>query len=105
MTRARGLEYGPKKNNPVSGGSVDSEKRQALSKFYRDEFLRHMVQLERSGVLDAGNREVADRAYHLLTTRLDHLCGRACFPALAETLLQSFDTLTHLSELDPRPGH
>jgi hypothetical protein len=84
---------------------VDSEKRQALSKFYRDEILRHMAQLERAGVLDAGNREVADKAYDLFTTRLDHLCGRACFPALAETLLQNFDTLTRLSELDPRQGH
>jgi hypothetical protein len=84
---------------------VDSEKRLAISKFYRDEFLRHIEHLERSGVLDAGNREVADRAYHLLTIELDHLCGRACFPALAETILQKFDTLTRLSELDPRQGH
>jgi hypothetical protein len=84
---------------------VNSEKRLALSKFYRDEFLRHMAQLERAGVLDAANREVADKAYHLFTTQLDHLCGRACFPALAETILQRFDTLTRLSELDPRQGH
>jgi hypothetical protein len=84
---------------------VDSEKRLALSKFYRDEFLRHIEYLERSGVLDDSNREVADRAYHLLTTKLDHICGRACFPALAETLLQKFDTLTRLSALDPRQGH
>jgi hypothetical protein len=84
---------------------VDSEKSQAISKFYRDEFLRHIEYLERSGVLDASNREVADRAYHLLTTRLDHICGRACFPALAETLLKKFDTLSRLSELDPEQGH
>lgn len=84
---------------------MDSEKRQALSKFYREEFLRHMAQLERAGVLDDLNREVADKAYHLLTTQLDHLCGRECFPALAETILQRFDTLTRLSELDPRQGH
>ena len=84
---------------------MDSEEHQALSKFYRDEFLRHIEHLERSGVLDDHNREVADRAYHLLTTQLDHVCGRACFPALAETLLQNFDTLSRLSELDPRQGH
>ena len=84
---------------------MDPEKRQAISKFYRDEFLRHIEYLERSGILDAQNREVADRAYHLLTTQLDHVCGRACFPALAETLLQNFDTLSRLSELDPRQGH
>lgn len=105
MTHARGLDYRPLKLIPGAGGSVDSEKRQALSKFYRDEFLRHIEYLERSGVLDDNNREVADRAYHLLTTRLDHICGRACFPALAETLLQNFDTLTRLSALDPRQGH
>jgi hypothetical protein len=84
---------------------VDSEKRQALSMFYREEFLRHIAQLERAGVLDDANREVADKAYHLLTTRLDHLCGRACFPAVAETLLKRFDALSRLSELDPRQGH
>ena len=81
---------------------MDSEKRQALSNFYREEFLKHLDYLESSGVLDATNRE---RAMHLLTTQLDHICGRDCFPALAETLLQNFDTLTRLSELDPRRGH
>jgi hypothetical protein len=99
------VEYVRSKNIPVSGGSVDSDKHQALSKFYRDEFLRHIAQLERAGVLDAANKEVADKAYHLFTTQLDHLCGRACFPALAETLLKRFDCLTRLSELDPRQGH
>lgn len=81
---------------------MNSEKRQALSNFYREEFLKHIEYLERSGVLDASNRE---RTLHLLTTKLDHICGRDCFPALAETLLQNFDTLTHLSALDPRQGH
>jgi hypothetical protein len=36
---------------------------------------------------------------------LDHVCCRSGFPAVAENLLQSFDALTRLSELDPRPGH
>jgi hypothetical protein len=81
---------------------VDSEKRLALSNFYREEFKRHIEYLERSGVLDASHRE---RALHLLTTKLDHICGRDCFPALAETLLQNFDTLTRLSALDPSKGH
>jgi hypothetical protein len=38
-------------------------------------------------------------------TDLDQVCWRADFPAVAETLLQSFDALTRLSELDPREGH
>jgi hypothetical protein len=36
---------------------------------------------------------------------LDLLCGRDEFPAVAETLLQNFETLTRLSELDPRRAH
>ena len=38
-------------------------------------------------------------------TDLDRVCCRADFPAVAETLLQNFDTLTRLSELDPRQRH
>ena len=33
------------------------------------------------------------------------VCWRADFHAVAETLLQSFDALTRLSELDPQKGH
>jgi hypothetical protein len=84
---------------------VDSDKHEALSKFYRDEFLRQLAQLKRAGVFDDANREVADKVYQLFTIQLDHLCGRPCFPALAETLLKRFDCLTRLSELDPRQGH
>jgi hypothetical protein len=36
---------------------------------------------------------------------LDQVCGQANFPAVAETLLQKFDVLSRLSELDPRQGH
>jgi hypothetical protein len=36
---------------------------------------------------------------------LDQVCCRDDFPAVAETLLQNFELLTRLSELDPRQGH
>lgn len=84
---------------------MDSEKRQALSNFFRDEFLRHIEHLQASGILNDGNRAAVDRACHLVMTRLDHVCDCSRFPALAESLLQSFETLTRLSCVDPRRRH
>jgi hypothetical protein len=86
---------------PVSEVLVDPEKRRALSDFYREEFVRHLVVLESSGV-GAGARRVV---YRRLVTDLDRACCRSEFPALAETLLQSFETLTRLSALQRRPLH
>jgi hypothetical protein len=63
--------------------SVD--RRVALSNFYREEFLRHIEHLQASGILDD-----------------DEGASLESFPALAETLLQSFDTLSRLSRLDPK---
>ncbi len=40
-----------------------------------------------------------------LTQDLDRICWHSDFPALAESLLQSFDALTGLSAIDPRNGH
>jgi hypothetical protein len=45
------------------------------------------------------------RACRKLMAQLDLLCGRDEFPAVAETLLQNFETLTRLSALDPRRAH
>jgi len=73
--------------------------------FYREEFLRHIHQLESDGVLNDGNRDTVDRACRKFISDLDHVCWRADFPALAETLLQNFDALSRLSQLDPRQGH
>lgn len=84
---------------------MDSEKRQALSNFFREEFLRHIEYLQASGILNEGNRAAVDRACHLVMTRLDHVCDCSRFPALAESLLQSFETLTGLSAADPRRRH
>jgi hypothetical protein len=84
---------------------VDPDKRRALSEFYRQEFLKHLDLIESNGFLNENSREVLDRARRRFISDLDSVCWRADFPALAETLLQSFDTLTRLSELDPNKGH
>jgi hypothetical protein len=88
-----------------AGGAVDPEKRRALSNFYREEFLRHLEHLESNGIVNDGTRQAVDRAYRKFMSDLDKICWHADFPALAETLLQNFDALTRLSELDPRRGH
>lgn len=84
---------------------MDPEKRRALSDFYREEFLRHLELLESNGIVHAGNRETMGRVYQKLVSDLDRVCCRSEFPAMAETLLQHFDTLTRLSEVAPRQGH
>lgn len=84
---------------------MDLARRAALSNFYREEFLRHIAWLEDSGILDETNREVTERACQAFFTRLDDLCGLAQFPELAETVLQSFNALSRLSDLDPRQRH
>ena len=84
---------------------ADPETRRALSDFYREEFLRHLAHLESSGLFHQGKGEVLHRACCRFMTDLDQVCWRADFSAVAETLLQSFDALTRLSELDPRKGH
>jgi hypothetical protein len=83
---------------------VDAHRRRALSEFYREEFLRHLAHLQMSGIFNEEN-ETMSRACHKLMSDLDLLCGRDEFPAVAETLLHNFDTLTRLSELDPRRAH
>lgn len=84
---------------------MDVARRLALSNFYREEFLRHIEHLQAAGILDEGNRQVVDRACRVLVHRLEHVCDRSCFPALAETLLQRFDTLSGLSSSDLRQRH
>ena len=80
---------------------MNADRRVALSNFYREEFLRHIEYLQASGILDDGDSEAVSRAKRALT-RLDDACSQASFPALAESLLQGFDTLTRLSRLDPK---
>jgi len=80
---------------------LEPEKRRALSDFYREEFARHLAHLQSNGFVSDKNRD----ACRWLTEDLDRICGRSDFPALAESLLQSFEALTRLSSLDPRQGH
>ena len=84
---------------------MDPEKRRALTAFYREEFLRHLEHLESNGIVNDANREAVNKAYRRFLFDLDGVCCRAGFPEVAETLLQNFDALTRLSQLDPRRGH
>jgi hypothetical protein len=84
---------------------LDPEKRRALSDFYREEFLLHLVVLESSGLFENGGLEVVDPAYRRLITDLDEVCFNAAFPALAEVLLRHFEALTRLSAVARRPLH
>jgi hypothetical protein len=84
---------------------VDPEKVRALSNFYREEFLRHLAHLETCGVLGDTSPGDVGCDCHRLMSGLDDICWREEFPAVAETLLQRFDILTHLSTLAPRKGH
>lgn len=81
--------------------AVDPEMRRALSDFYREEFLRHLEHLQLNGM----KADLMRRACNKVMTDLDSVCWRPDFPAVAETLLQNFDALTRLSELDPRQRH
>jgi hypothetical protein len=81
--------------------AADPEVRRALSDFYREEFLRHLEHLQLNGM----KADVMRRACSKVMTDLDSVCWRPDFPAVAETLLQNFDALTRLSELDPRQRH
>jgi hypothetical protein len=76
---------------------MNTDRRGALSKFYREEFERHIEHLQATGILNEGRSEAVSRA---LMTRLEDVCLLASFPAVAETVLQSFETLTGLSRLD-----
>ena len=82
---------------------MNVDRRVALSNFYREEFLRHIEYLQASGILDDGDSGAVTRARRALMKRLDDACSQASFPAVAESLLQGFDTLTRLSRLDPSP--
>ena len=85
---------------------MEWDKNRALSEFYREEFVRYLDFLNGTGILNHDDgRDNLRRTCTRLMTDLDRICGRADFPAVAETLLQNFDTLTRLSELDPRQRH
>jgi hypothetical protein len=80
-------------------------KRRALSNFYREEFLRYIDYFKANGILSDDSGDAMQQTCRKLMADLDTVCGQDNFPAVAETLLQKFDVLTRLSELDPRQGH
>ena len=80
---------------------MESDRRRAISDFYREEFLKHIERMEAQGIVTL---QALDRARHHVHC-LDEYCEHAEFPLLAETLLQRFDTLSRLSEHNPRQGH
>jgi hypothetical protein len=84
---------------------LDPDKRRALSEFYREEFVRYLEFFKANGILADGNHVAMQRTYHKLLADLEQVCCRSEFPAVAETLLQKFDTLARLSEIDPRQAH
>jgi hypothetical protein len=83
---------------------LDPEKRRALSDFYREEFARHLAHLQSAGIVSEKSSHALG-ACRWLTRDLDRICWHSDFPALAESLLQSFDALTRLSAIDPRDSH
>jgi hypothetical protein len=84
---------------------LESLKRRALSDFYREEFLRYLDHFEAVGIVDEDGRAVIARARKTVLSDLDRICCREHFPAVAEKLLQSFETLSRLSQADPRQRH
>ncbi len=84
---------------------MDLDKNQALSEFYREEFTRYLDYMNAHGILNDDGREQMRRTCAKLMSDLDRICGRPDFPAVAETLLQNFDTLTRLSSQETRQRH
>ena len=83
---------------------MDPDKQRALSDFYREEFLRYMDFFKANGILSDDSQAMQQTCTKLMAD-LDRVCAQDNFPAVAETLLQKFDVLARLSELDPRKGH
>ncbi|HEY6546796.1 MAG TPA: hypothetical protein VI589_02785 [Vicinamibacteria bacterium] len=55
--------------------------------------------------MDESGRAVIARARNTVLSDLDRVCWREHFPALAEKLLQNFETLSRLTQVDPRSRH
>jgi hypothetical protein len=84
---------------------LDPETRRVLSEFYREEFQRHLEHLQGVGILTEKNEDQVRGACDRFLRDLDRVGWRADLAAVAQTLLERFDTLSRLSELDPRRGH
>jgi hypothetical protein len=84
---------------------LDPERRKAVMEFYREELMRHLQQLQGIGIVNDSNRERVTGACDRFLRDLDRIGWRSDVAAVAETLLQRFDTLSRLSEIDARRGH
>jgi len=81
---------------------LDLEKQRAITTFYREEFARQIEYLQASGLIEAGNGGCVGLACRRLIDGLDDVSSRSQFPAIAETILARFETLTQLSRLEAR---
>lgn len=84
---------------------MDPDRRKAVIEFYREELMRHLQQLQGIGIVNDRNRERVTGACDRFLRDLDRIGWRSDVAAVAETLLQRFDTLSRLSEIDTRRGH
>ncbi len=84
---------------------MDPERRRFVMEFYREELMRHLQQLQGIGIVNDQNREQVTGACDRFLRDLDRVGWRSDLAAVAETLLERFDTLSRLSEIDPRRGH
>jgi hypothetical protein len=84
---------------------VDPERKRFVMEFYREELKRHLEQLQGIGIVNDGNRERVTGACDRFLRDLDRIGWRSDLVSVAETLLQRFETLSRLSEIDPRRSH
>jgi hypothetical protein len=84
---------------------LDPQTHQALYDFYREEIERQIEQVRASGILRGSVQKRVDPVCQRFLDRLDCVCWRSEFPALAKLIIRNFETLTRLGEIDPRSGH
>ena len=84
---------------------MDPERSRVVIEFYREELMRHLHHLVGIGIVNDSNRARVEGACDRFLRDLDRIGWRSDVAAVAETLLQRFDTLSRLSEIDPRRGH
>jgi hypothetical protein len=84
---------------------LDPERSRLVLEFYREELLRHLQQLQGIGIVDDQGRARVQDACDRFLRDLDRVGWRSDLAAVAETLLQRFETLSRLSEIDPQRGH
>lgn len=84
---------------------MDPERRRVVIEFYREELMRHLHHLEGIGIVNDSNRARVEGACDRFLRDLDRIGWRSDLTAMAETLLQRFNTLSRLSEIEPRRIH